>query len=240
MRKFYQKEWFGIPFESFTELNDSQIADENFYSLFYTEFYKKYKTYDDLPLDFRENKGQIAKHIAEEFKDKTSILSIGSGNGYIELQLAELASFHITAVEPSKLASTWIAGNKNIDFFVGFFPEALPTNKHYDAAYGSAIDYVFDEESYIAFLKSIIDAGIDCFVMHNACIIGQRGIAISLYHALRNCLDYTLHMAGIKHRGQFWGYQRTIKEQYRAFHSAGFNVIEHGVIGKSHWIKGRV
>lgn len=49
MKKFYQKEWFGIDFKSFVKLDSSGVADKSFYDKFYDEFYKRYKSYEELP-----------------------------------------------------------------------------------------------------------------------------------------------------------------------------------------------
>jgi LPS O-antigen subunit length determinant protein (WzzB/FepE family) len=66
MRKFYQKEWFGIDFESFAELDHKKIADASFYDKFYDEFYRQFSSYEELPEDWKFSKKQVADLILKQ------------------------------------------------------------------------------------------------------------------------------------------------------------------------------
>lgn len=77
MRKFYQKNWFDIDFKSFTELDSKRIANVAFYDKFYDEFYKRYKSYEELSEGWRKSKKLVAGMIKKQTVHTERILSIG-------------------------------------------------------------------------------------------------------------------------------------------------------------------
>jgi len=91
MRKFWQKNWFDIEFNSFATLNPNTLADEIFYDKFYKEFFNKFNSYDELPSGWRQDKKILANFILEQIKfwNKQKVLSIGCGNGFIETELSK-------------------------------------------------------------------------------------------------------------------------------------------------------
>lgn len=48
MRPFYQKEWHGISFTSFTDRFTNKIADDEFYQFYYRKFFTKYSHFHEL------------------------------------------------------------------------------------------------------------------------------------------------------------------------------------------------
>lgn len=90
MQKFYQTEWFNIQFSSFTKMNSSIQADEEFYNKFYIEFFNKFTSYEQLPENWKKDKRLLADFIFEQIKDKANVLSIGCGNGFIENELSKM------------------------------------------------------------------------------------------------------------------------------------------------------
>ena len=56
VQKFWQTNWIDIEFSSFTKLNSTKQADEVFYEKFYTEFFKKFNSYEDLPEQYKKDK----------------------------------------------------------------------------------------------------------------------------------------------------------------------------------------
>src|SRR3989304_3235193 len=100
MRKLYQREWFGIDFSSFANLDPRNIADGSFYDKFYDKFYRNFSSYDELPQEWRLSKKQVADFILSQTNNNDRLLSIGCGNGYIEYLLWREGR-NIIAVEPS-------------------------------------------------------------------------------------------------------------------------------------------
>ena len=49
---FYQRDWLDIPFVKMT----NRLPSSNFYNQFYKTVFKKYSSYDDLPLNWRKEK----------------------------------------------------------------------------------------------------------------------------------------------------------------------------------------
>ena len=85
MIKLYQKNWFGISFYDLgIPLSSSKIADEEFYKLFYKKFSNDFNSFEQLPLNWRIIKNEIAQHIITFLDEGHSVLSVGSGLCYIE------------------------------------------------------------------------------------------------------------------------------------------------------------
>lgn len=66
MIRFYQTEWFGIPFDSFASLSFFSLADGTFYEKFYDAFFEKFTGYDALPEQWQainENTPRLLLHI---------------------------------------------------------------------------------------------------------------------------------------------------------------------------------
>jgi hypothetical protein len=162
MRKIYQEEWFGIQFSSFAELDSKNIAGSDFYARFYAEFFRKFKSYDDLSEDWRSGKQEVADHLAKIIHGYSRVLSIGCGNGYIENLLVGKHNFRgtITALEPNIASCQWLNTN-HIQLVHGYFPEAILDAATYNFAYAASIDYVFSDIDYVKFLKSLKQSGID-------------------------------------------------------------------------------
>ncbi|PHM16501.1 MAG: hypothetical protein CJD30_11255 [Sulfuricurvum sp. PD_MW2] len=232
MIKMFETTWFGINFNSFSELNSSKQANESFYDLFYQAFYKKFHSYDELPKAWKEQKSSLATFIHSHIKSKTSILSIGSGNGYIENELSKIYNGTITALEPSKTASLWLKSNPKVTLINGYFPDALHQNNQFKFAYMSYTDYVFDDTSYVNILKTIKNYPIDEFLL----------VGASMYDpSPKFCMKYFIRLVLIQLgflKKQLWGYQRTLKEHTDIFQKAGYRNLQSGQLADgTYWIK---
>jgi len=221
MIKLYQTEWHNIKFNSFTNCDRQNIATEDFYNMFYKEFFEKYYSFDDLDKDWVNYKLLIANQIVEMINDKKNILSIGCGVGIVEKHIANgLSTINITAIEPSKNVSKWINEEDGIYLKNGYFPEVLDDNLKFDLIYTNAIDYVFDNKQYLEFLESIINYGIKEFLMIS---VSYYEPSIKLY--IKEFIKDLVTPLGLYKRGQFWGYIRTVDEQISIMKKAGFNSI---------------
>lgn len=60
MQRMYQNEWQGIQFEEFANLSSTQLADGQFYEKFYKAFFDRYRSWDDIDHDWRNQKKIVA------------------------------------------------------------------------------------------------------------------------------------------------------------------------------------
>lgn len=232
MKKLYQKEWFSIPFDSFSTMDSKNIAGKKFYDQFYNEFYKKFKCYDELPEQWRTRKGLIADFILKNSSLDSKLLSVGCGIGYIE-SILKCQKRDITAIEPSARATDFL--NKEIKIYHGYFPQCLldQGNQIFDLIYFVDTDYVFDRTELVNLLKS---ASVHCKTL----IFFSIFVNNSFTRIFKDFLRSSATLFGIYRQGQFWGYLRTPSELSDCFKQAGFQDVEHGFLDQeSYWVKGK-
>ena len=87
MKKFWQKNWFGIDFGENFETSSLVLPNSKFYNAFYKEFFTRYSGYNDLNKQWRIKKDIVSNWILSQTNKEDSILSIGAGLGYIEQKL---------------------------------------------------------------------------------------------------------------------------------------------------------
>jgi ubiquinone/menaquinone biosynthesis C-methylase UbiE len=224
MKKLYQTQWHGVQFKEFASHQSlEKIATKEFYDKFYQEFFKKYQKYDDISKNWIEYKINIAKYIESIIKDKKNILSIGCGIGIVENYLSKQNNqAKITAIEPSKNVSKWLKENINIELYDGYFPQCLPEKQFFDFAYANSVDYVFNREEYLVFLKSVIEYGITDFLIISSSSYNTKTLAKEFVKSLLETTGFRKK----SDRGQFWGYLRSSKEQENILLEAGFKDIK--------------
>jgi SAM-dependent methyltransferase len=238
MKKLYQRGWFDIEFDQLdVSISEKNIAGVDFYTAFYREFYKRFGGYDDLPSHWIKLKDEIIDHLSGLLQDGQQILSIGCGTGYVEYKLSQLRSLNIVAIDPG-VGSVWIDKDK-INFFKGLFPEIIE-NKYqcddFDLIFASGIDYVFNDEQYLRFLKSIVDFGAEEFFLTEIFIPNNDKLD-SIKSTIKNVLSFF----GMYSKGQFWGYLRNIKEHKALLTKAGFNSFTVGKYNHGgYWIMAKV
>ena len=223
MRKKFQYSWHDIMFENFIDVSHDKIADTNFYDNFYLEFFKKYHSYSDIPDDYISKKMVVVKYLKPKIRTRNSVLSIGCGIGLIEKLLVENLDIQtkITAVEPSKSAIKLIKNETRINVYNGFFPSVFDKiSPQFDFAYARAIEYIFDQDEYVKFLKSILDYGINEFSIISVSI--QR---TTISDVLKEVIKTFLNRLNLYKRGQLWGFVRTEYDHREAFLRAGFKTV---------------
>jgi SAM-dependent methyltransferase len=235
MRRFWQDEWFGIKFSSFTTLNPNRLADEEFYNQFYEVFFLKFNDYDDLPSEWRKDKKVLSDFIIEQVKSKDRILSIGCGSGFVENELSKQFSGEIVAVEPSLNASKWLRENATIKLINGYFPNCLKDNDRFNFAYMSYIDYIFDDSMYIGILRNIREYPIEDFLL-----IGASVYTPDFIQSIKQIIKNIFISLGIHKEQQLWGYQRTMNEHLNLFKSAGYKNVQFGQLENgTYWIRAK-
>ena len=219
MNKFYQSEWHGIYFDEFSEPSKTKLPDSKFYDNFYEHFFKKFSNYDDLDKSWVDYKIDIATYINSLIHNKSNILSIGSGIGIVEDFLSKTTKdIKVHAIEPSTNASRWLKKNNSISVYNGYFPDCLDKNLKFDLVYANNIDYIFNDNEYAAFLKSVVDYGIKDFLIITS---AKYNMKIAIKSFLKNFTEYRQLS-----KKQLWGYLRTVKDQKRILNKTGFKNIK--------------
>jgi hypothetical protein len=233
-RKFYQKEWFEIKFDSFAKMQKNQLAKSGFYQSFYEKFFEKYSNYNDLSSKWLEIKTEIANVIASFANNGKKVLSIGCGSGYVESILVS-RGIDISIIETSATPLQWISKYiSSAKKFVGFFPEILPENKKYDLIYINAVDYVFNDLELIGFLNKMknsghLESGGRLFIFSASY---YEPVPFNIIDKCKTIIKSIIFFLGLKHPGQFWGYMRTRQDYLKMAASAGWEDIQDGFTKK--------
>ncbi len=240
MRRFYQTEWHGIPFTSFASISSKKLPNESFYSLFYEAFFKKYNNINEIDPSWIDLKMQAMDFIKRhsKFKKESKILSIGCGLGIIEKPLIKEGYSKLEITEVSKKPLQWLLPYISPDkVHIGFFPNCLSSNQLYDFIYLAGIEYFFNQDQLIIFLKDVANKlapGGTCLMISWSCKVATpfQSIIINLKDIVKHILD-KMHIGEGR---QFWGYMRKCKEFYKAFDKSGFTLINDGfLVKKTQW-----
>lgn len=104
MGKFFQQSsWLGIEFCNLpVDLDPLNIADGEFYEVFYEVLLQTYPNYSDLPSDWRDQKKSDAEFLSQFISKDSKLLSFGCGIGYLESCLMEFLgeTFYVTDFSP--------------------------------------------------------------------------------------------------------------------------------------------
>lgn len=221
MQKFYQTEWQGIQFDEITEVSDKELASSKFYNDFYRELFRRYQSYNELELGWRERKEELADWIGGRIEKGVKVLSIGCGLGYIENHLhkkyAEKFELHVSDFASESLK--WLQAvlpPDNVHILTN--KESFIAGK-YDYIYLSAVDYAMSTQEVIALLnqmRSILAEGGTCLLI-SASFIENDGISHRLKTGFKQLLKKNLAACGLYKikQGQFWGWMRN-RAEYRA------------------------
>ena len=235
MEKIYIKTWLGIDLLNLPiVITPYKLADTEFYTLFFRNFYKQVKRFEDIDdITYLDYKEEVIDHLVKLTTVNNKLLSIGCGLGYIELRLSEInKTLDITAIEPGT-QSQWLL-EADIKLLQGFFPEVLEGKaKDFDIVYASSIDYVFDDLAYENFFRSVIDFGID-EILVTEIFLARKDFVSRIKLIVKEALIFL----GLYNPGQFWGYLRTLEEHKSLMERAGFSSFTTGQYKHgSFWIR---
>lgn len=220
--RFYQYSWHGIEFSEVGQ-SSTDLPTKYFYDQFYKKFYEKHESFEDLDENWKTYKFKIAKELANILVDKSSILSIGCGIGYVENELTKFnQNLQITAIEPSGNAVKWIKSNPRIVTQVGYFPNCIPHQHKFDLVYANNIEYVFSDKEYASFLQSVVEFGITDFLVITS---ANYNLWVGAKLFLKRVLQF-LSTSDVVNRGQLWGYLRTKRQHIKLLRQAGFTTTK--------------
>ena len=243
MLKFFQTEWQGIQFSSFTRTSTRELADARFYNAFYRALFSRYKGYDDLDPAWRTTKQELADWLLGRILPGKSVLSIGCGIGYVEqfLWRKQGNSLDLHVQDFAGDAQRWLR-------------EILPAERiheagleseqgRYDLIYMSAVDYALPGNELIqllAKLRACLLPGGEMIIV-SASFLDDR-FAQRLSRSLKGLVKCGLEALNLYNRGQFWGWMRSRREYQSILMRAGYEAISDGFIDtpnqRTYWIKG--
>jgi hypothetical protein len=252
MRKMYQSHWHNIQFSDFTELSSRNLAGPEFYQAFYEEFFRRYQSWEQLPLSRHKSKELWADLVLTRSEGGEKVLSVGCGLGHMEHYIRSRSpqlDLFVHEVAPS--AWRWIESEFSEERkFLGRIPGCLPSDLQFDLIYLSGVDYALDDDSLIALLAAIrpflVDEGGQCLIISGSFDekpVTLRGKADALVSWVKRFAATVLDKVGLRpRREQFWGWIRTREEYQTLMQSAGYCGIEDGLIDPnqrtSYWISG--
>lgn len=237
IKKYYQKEWHNIKFKDFIDVTPKKLADSNFYHLFYKEFFRRYNGYDDLDSKWLEHKKFIAEYILNNYNlINKSVLSIGTGIGYIELNLINNGVSNIYIHEVSKEPLKWISKYVlNDRIFIGFIPTCLNIELKYDFVYLIGIDYCFNDIELLKLIKSvknILNKDGKCLLISYIYEM-PKSFIYEIYDTikyLRSNILYDINIFNRKNIKQFYGYIQSHNKLVYFMKKLGFNNIKYKVL----------
>ena len=98
--------------------------------------------------------------------------------------------------------------------------DVLDPKLKFDIAYANGVDYVFNNAEYQVFLKSIVDYGIKELLIIS---VSYYTPSFKLY--FKAIVKNILIKMELYRGRQFWGFNRSIKEQFGAIKKSGFKNI---------------
>lgn len=154
---FWQSEWQGIKFKNInTPKNVFHLPTSDFYSAFYTELFKRYKSYNDLPIKWQNDKKGIADEIVKLLKHNKDALSIGCGLGFVEKEIIKsLPDLKIDAYDYASNANKWLLDVEKVESL-----NSLNKNYKYKFIYCTGLLYAL-KENEISKLAEFIKKHLD-------------------------------------------------------------------------------
>lgn len=154
---FWQSEWQNIKFKNINIPKSAfHLPSSNFYSAFYSELFKKYGGFNDLPTKWKNDKEGIAKEIIKLLRPYKSALSVGCGLGFIEKEIVKnLPELNIDAYDYASTANKWLVDVKRVKSL-----NSLGGNEKYKFIYCTGLLYALTEEE-IAKLADFVKKHLD-------------------------------------------------------------------------------
>lgn len=247
MYPIYVKEWHRISLRSLKNYKPGLLPTFDFYREFYREFFNKHQGWEDLDPKWVEHKMNIARFVQGRIFERERVLSIGCGFGIIEKHLWESGSTGLEIQEISEEPLRWVRPLlKNEAVHIGRFPECMKNSKKYELIFLSNVEYCFNQNSWVNFLKTIRknlgDNG--CCLIITPILPPVDHEWFKIYLKLKERIKHVLSFSGLFDFGQFVGWRRTKDDLRDSMTMAGFKIREDGVLERgarklpTYWIEG--
>lgn len=224
----WEFEWLGIKFDDLdTSLKFFRPPTKDFYSIFYNFFFNKYKNFDQLPNKWKKEKYETSKEVLKFLNKKMTILSVGSGIGYVEKSILELNSeLLIDTYDFASSASIWL---KEIDGVR--IKKSIEKGDKYDFIFCTQLLYALSDieiNDFAKFLKSLLDENSLFLTVDTSINEAENGRASTTQNKFKEAISYLVRATYFflfkKKQIQFWGWQRDNEEIINIFLKNGFYV----------------
>jgi len=225
---FWQTDWQNIQFTSLdVPLNLFQRPSADFYSAFYSELFKRYNSYDELPLNWKNEKSVTAHEVLILIGKKKSVLSIGAGLGFVEKEIVYHAqSLTIDTYDFTNTASKWLVEVDRVNTLKSF-SEA----RKYQFIYCTQLLYALSDDEISDFLelvKNHLDVNGFFLTVDTSSNTTENGNSKSAKSQIKKILKNIfrpLYYFLFKNRSaQLWGWQRDNTEIISHFAKKGFTL----------------
>ena len=245
-KRFWQSEWQDIKFKNInTPKSVFHLPTSDFYTAFYSELFKKYENYHDLPIKWRNDKNGITTEIVKLLTPYKETLSIGCGLGFIEKEIVKsLPDLNIDAYDYATNANKWLLDVKGVKSL-----NSLNRNHKYKFIYCTGLLYALKENEIsdlAEFIKKhlakdgvflTVDTSLDLneYSEHSKKVNAplnqhpnsDRRIlnAFNLIKILKDLFRPYYYFFFKRHTHQLWGWKRDNHEIKLIFHKNGFSTL---------------
>lgn len=229
-KAIWNSSWNEIKFNELgVKLNFFKRPSASFYSKFYDELYKRFNSFDDLPLDYQTTKINTAKEIKKFLSHTDEVLSYGCGLGFIEKELANNAEFNnLYAYDFSKTPPKWLENVGKVQYI-----SEISQSKKYDLIYCAQVFYSMDDkeiEKLISSFKSLLKKSgkvltIDTSI-RNYENCNNKNTGFFVMSKLKNIIRPLYLFLLRSNENQFWGWSRDNNEIVKIFKKNDYRLIK--------------
>ncbi len=214
--KVYSNSWLNIKFSSFCQVSNKKLPNKKFYDEFYKTAFKKYKSIDNFPSYWLEEKKIDSIDLNEIIKKNKfkNVLSLASGLGVVENNLSKLnPELNIYCNDLSDFVS-WNFNNSsrvkhiNLDDYFDF---------DFDIIYVNGLDYALNDHDYMFFLTQL--SRFKSKLIMISCVVFPENLSPKnkIGHFLKGLFGW-----------QFWGKLRSEKLHLNFFKESNLEVLKKG------------
>jgi len=225
MIEFYQSKWFDIDLCNVDEnLNIKKLPDHSFYYKFYSILLERHSSYEQVKQHVLSCNQPAIKYLTDVISSKgyKNILSIGSGIGFIEYELAKNNPHVNFYANDFNIESYFLLGAASLDNIK--LSSTLMKNVNYDLIYLNNVDYALSNQHYDDLLQQIRGLSNNGIVLST--VVFKEDLKI--YSIIKN-----IFLKYFDRKSIFWGYIRSKKEHNQIIKNAGYK-INNKILKKHH------
>lgn len=230
-KMFWEFSWLDIKFTTLgIKLKFFKKPSAEFYSKLYINFFSRYKSYDSLPFDYRQEKSKTAHEISKLIKNEKKILSLGCGIGYVEKEIvSKLPKLTIDAYDFATASNKLIKDVENVNSI-----DSLEDNKKYKFIYCTQLLYSLNDKEILKFSNMVKDklcnGGTFLTVDTSLNQLENQFKKFSFNQSIKlKILNFIAPLYIFMFRwksAQFWGWKRDNYELINIFRKNGFKIVK--------------
>ena len=227
-RLIWESSWQGIQFHELgVKLNCFGRPSAEFYSRFYNAIFSKYDSFEALPPPWKKIKSKTALEISKLINDEATVLSIGSGLGYLDKEIIKYRpELKINTYDFADNASNWSRTVSGINPV-----PSLDIGIKYQFIFCSQLFYALSNkelENLSRVIKTLLSEGGVFLTVDTSLNPDENGKKEkrnnSIKAMLKNLIRPLFFSVFARNYFQFWGWQRDNSEILKIFDKNGFIV----------------